>query len=56
MKYFIDRVDCSVYSAYSGKPPCKEAKLYKKYNIYKPNFIASDGYIIVQFFAEKKNA
>ena len=29
---------------------------YKKYNIDKPNFIASDGYIIVQFFTEKENA
>jgi len=36
MKYFIDRVDCSVYSAYSGKPPCKEAKLYKKYKTVGP--------------------
>ncbi len=28
---------------------------YKKYDIYKPNFIANDGYILVQFM-ENKNA
>ncbi len=26
------------------------------YNVIKPNIIASDGYILVQFFTENKNA
>lgn len=33
MKYFIDRANHDTYSAYTGKPPCEEAKLHKKYAV-----------------------